>query len=408
MTTTESTLHSTQGTPVDFQVFDADNHYYEATDAFIRHIEPEFRKRAMEWGQINGKQRLLVGGKVNRFIPNPTFDPVTKPGALDEYFRGRNPKNEGVRELFGELDPIRERPEYRDREARLAVMDAQGMQAAFFFPTLGVGMERALINDIPALQAAFRAFNRWLEEDWGFSYRDRIYAAPFISLTDLDSAITELTWALEHDARVVITGVGPVVTPAGGRAPSDPGHDAFWSLVNESGVTVALHGGDSYYSTYLEHWGQSSEMEAFRQNPLRALLSHDVIHDTVAAMLADGFFLRYPRIRLASIELGSTWVPHLFQKLKKSWGQTPFLYKEDPRETFRRHVWVSPYYEDDLAGLLNLVGEDRILMGSDWPHAEGLASPIDYIDDLRKAGYSAEACRKVMRTNGLELAARAS
>ena len=82
---------------VDFEAFDCDNHYYEAIDAFTRYVEPGMAKRTMQWGEIDGKQRLLVGGKVNRFIPNPTFDPISKPGALDEYFRGRNPKGEGVR-----------------------------------------------------------------------------------------------------------------------------------------------------------------------------------------------------------------------------------------------------------------------------------------------------------------------
>ena len=48
-----------------------------------------FRKRAMQWAEIDGKQRLVVAGKVNRFIPNPQFDPVARPGALDEYFRGK-------------------------------------------------------------------------------------------------------------------------------------------------------------------------------------------------------------------------------------------------------------------------------------------------------------------------------
>ena len=66
---------------IDFEAFDADNHYYEAVDAFTRHIEPEYARRAMQWATVNGKERLLVGGKINRFIPNPQFDPVAKPGA---------------------------------------------------------------------------------------------------------------------------------------------------------------------------------------------------------------------------------------------------------------------------------------------------------------------------------------
>ena len=60
-------------------------------------------------------------------------------------------------------------------------------------------------------------------------------------------------------------------------------------------------------------------------------------------------------------------------------------------------MWVSPYYEDDLAALKDLVGVDHILMGSDWPHAEGLAEPTRYIDDLRRAGYSDDEARLVMR-----------
>ena len=64
---------------------------------------------------------------------------------------------------------------------------------------------------------------------------------------------------------------------------------------------------------------------------------------------------------------------------------------------------MSPYYEDDLAALKEMVGVDHILMGSDWPHAEGLAEPTRYIDDLRRAGYSDDEARLVMRENGLGL-----
>ena len=111
MTTTTTTTASDQGSAVDYRAFDADNHYYEATDAYTRHIDKAMAKRAMQWAEINGRQRLLVGGKLNRFIPNPSFDPVAKPGSLDDYFRGKNPEAKDIRSLFGDLEPIR--PEYR-------------------------------------------------------------------------------------------------------------------------------------------------------------------------------------------------------------------------------------------------------------------------------------------------------
>src|SRR5262249_8107997 len=71
-----------------FDAFDADNHYYEATDAFPRHLPAEHAK-VVQWAEIGGKPRMIVDNKVFRFIPNPTFDPVARPGSLDEYFRGR-------------------------------------------------------------------------------------------------------------------------------------------------------------------------------------------------------------------------------------------------------------------------------------------------------------------------------
>ena len=391
---------------VDFQLFDCDNHFYEALDAFTRHIEPKFAKRAMQWVQVNGKQRLMVGEQINRFIPNPTFDPVSKPGQLDEYFRGRNPKGQGTRELFGELDAMADRPEYRDRDARLKLMDEQGMQGAIFLPTLGVGMEQPLLGDHEALVAAFRAFNRWMNEDWGFAYQERIFAAPIFTLVDPVAAVIELEWALDNDARFALILPGPVITPSGGKSPSDPMFDPFWQLINDSGITVVVHGGDSWYTNYLKDWGDTASREAFRQNAFRSLVSSNPVQDFFASLLASHHFVRFANVRMAAIETGTDWVFHLFDKMKKSFGQTPHAYPEDPRVTFKRHISVSPYYEDDLGLLRELVGSERILMGSDYPHAEGLADPSSYIKDLRNFNYSDDDAKLIMRDNGLALAQR--
>lgn len=81
-------------------------------------------------------------------------------------------------------------------------------------------------------------------------------------------------------------------------------------------------------------------------------------------------------------------------------------YPEDPRETLRRHIWVSPFYEDKLGELRDLAGVGHILMGSDYPHVEGLAEPASYLKDLENFGYTPEQCEKVMRANGLALSRR--
>ena len=386
-------------TTLDYDIFDADNHYYEATDAFTRHLEPGFAKRTMQWAEVDGRTRLMVGGRVNRFIPNPQFDPVAKPGVLDEYFRGRSPADD-IRGAFGDLEPIR--AEYRDRDARLAVLDEQGIAGCFLFPTLGVGMEEALLGDPDAAHAAFRAFNRWVDDDWGLHYEDRLFGAPYLTLLDPDQALDEARWAVESGARVVVMRAGPIMAPTAGRSPGDETYDPMWQVLADGGVTVAYHSGESGYGRYVVDWGESAEFEAFRRTPLYGLLTSDrAISDTMAALVCHGVFERHPSLRVATIESGSEWVQPLVKKLAKAHSMTPGAFPADPVQTLRDHVWVAPYYEDDIRGLADALGADRVLFGSDWPHAEGLAEPRSFVDDLD--GFSDEEVRRIMLENALSL-----
>ena len=106
---------------------DADNHYYESLDAFTRHLPREFRRRGVRAVQDGKRVELVIGGRVNRFIPNPTFNPIIVPGCLDALFRGKIPEGVNPASLL-KTQPIR--AEYRDRDARVAVLEAQGLDAA--------------------------------------------------------------------------------------------------------------------------------------------------------------------------------------------------------------------------------------------------------------------------------------
>ena len=406
MTTTGTSAPSTIDTSaLGFAAFDADNHYYEAIDAFTRHLDPAFRRRGVQWATVDGRNRLLVGGRICRFIPNPTFDPIARPGALDLYFRGKQPSSD-IRAAFGELERIEDRPEYRDRDARIARMDAQGLDGCFLFPTLGVGIEEALSHDVDALHASFRAFNRWLEDDWGYAYQDRIFAAPMLSLADATQAEAELVRVLEAGARIICLRAAPVRTSSGGRSPGAPEFERFWSMVDEAGITVGYHSGDSGYGRYADDWGAGGEMEAFRFDPFRTLVTSDrPAMETLGALVIHGVFDRHPNVRVATIESGSGWVPELFRRFTKFYKQVPEAFPGDPIETFRRHVWVAPFYEDDIRGLADLIGVDHVLFGSDWPHAEGLVEPADFVRDL--GGFDADEIRTIMRDNGRALAQEA-
>ena len=127
-------------------IWDADNHYYEATDAFTRHLDPDDGPRCVQWAIIEGRQYHVLGGKVSRGVANATFDPVSKPGCLSEYFRGNQSKVNPL-EVLKDYEPVR--AEYRDPGARVQALDQQGLQGCFLFPTLGMIYEEALKTTRP-------------------------------------------------------------------------------------------------------------------------------------------------------------------------------------------------------------------------------------------------------------------
>jgi predicted TIM-barrel fold metal-dependent hydrolase len=131
----------------------------------------------------------------------------------------------------------------------------------------------------------------------------------------------------------------------------------------------------------------------------RVIAGHDrCIHDTLASLLYGKLFERFPMLRLATIELGCAWVPELLANLERA-GRGDL--DEDPIETFQRHVWVTPFENEDLLGLADDIGIDRIMFGSDFPHMDGLAEPATYADALK--GFDDDAIRKIMRDNARDL-----
>jgi predicted TIM-barrel fold metal-dependent hydrolase len=381
---------------------DADNHYYETLDAFTRYLDKPFKRRGVRVVHDGSHTELLIGGKLNQFIPNPTFDPVIVPGCLDLQFRGQIPEGVDPRTLT-QVEPIS--PAYRDRDARLAKMDDQGLDAALLFPTLGCGVEQALRFDVPATVASLEAFNRWLDDDWGYSYRDRIIAAPMISLADVDAALREIDRVLELGARIVHMRPAPVPTGGEhGRSLGDKRHDPVWARLAEANVPVAFHLGDSGYNAMLgAPWGGADEFAPFRAPDVlgTVIIGDRAIHDTMASLIVHGVFKRHPKLRVASIENGSDWVYPLLKGLKKLANRAPWMFAEDPLDTLRSHVWVTPYYEEDLRKLAETIGVTQVLFGSDWPHGEGLANPASFVDEL--TDFKPDEIERIMRANCAEL-----
>ncbi len=387
-----------------FGAFDADSHYYEAVDALTRHLPKEWRRRGPKWADVNGRKRLLLGDRVYNYIPNPTFDPVAKPGCMHDYFAA---KLEGVdaKAAMGDLEPIR--AEYRDRDARIKVMDEQGVGATWMFPTLAVTLEVSYQHDLEASMAALRAFNRWLQDDWGFAYQDRIFSAPMISLSDPDWAVEEVEWCISQGARVISMRNGPVYTKNGTTSPGAPEYDPFWARVQEANLVVAPHAGDDGYDFLGQMWEPWDDYGAFNVTPMRkAVTSQRAVPDFFAALVCHRVFERFPRLKVASIENGAAWVAPLLVRLFRGHAQTKGYYKTNPVDQFNEHIWVTPFWEDNISELCEHIPVERILFGSDWPHVEGVERPMDFLEAIE--GFSVADKRRIMRDNAAELTASAN
>lgn len=381
--------------------FDCDNHYYETGDAFTRHVDPAMQPRVVQWADIDGRRRHVVGGRVNHAVANPTWDPVAKPGALRDYFRG-NTQGRSPLDALKDREPLP--AAYVDRDARLAAIEAQGLQGVWLLPTLGVLYEEELKHDLPAVVALMRGFNRWLDDDWGFAHEDTIFAAPYISLADPDAAVDELQWALDRDAHCVVMRPAAVWTEHGPRSPANPMFDRFWSLLDEAGIPLIIHASDSGYSSqgYADDTFSTFGPGSGRQVPsIKAFSIERAAGDFLMTLSLEKMYERFPNLRIASIENGSGFLHDIFRKLPQQRDKLMGWFGEDPVDLFREHVWINPFWEDDVAEVLDHMGPERVIFGSDWPHIEGLPEPLDYLDEL--ADVDDVTRQRIMRDNVLAL-----
>jgi predicted TIM-barrel fold metal-dependent hydrolase len=382
-----------------YPLFDADNHLYETEDALTRHLPKQYAG-AIQYVQVKGRTKIAIRGQISDYIPNPTFSVVARPGAWEDYFRHGNPEGKSHRELFGE--PMKSIPAFREPGPRLELMDEMGIQRTLMFPTLASLVEERMRDDPELIHAVVHSLNQWLYETWQFNYKDRIYSTPVISLPILDKAIEELDWCLERGARAILVRPAPVPGYGGSRSFALPEFDPFWQRVQDAGVLVAMHSSDSGYARYSSEWeGKSQEMTPFQAQVFRMMAEWRPVTDAVASWVCHGALFRFPELKISVIENGSSWLVPLLDQLASVYKKAPQGFPGDPVEAVRSRIHISPFWEEDMAELAKVVGVDRVLFGSDWPHPEGLADPVSYVDAL--SGMSEADQAKIMGGNLAQL-----
>jgi predicted TIM-barrel fold metal-dependent hydrolase len=381
----------------DYPIYDADQHYYEPPEAFLRHLPKEFRKD-FQYVEVNGRTKLAIGGVLSDYIPNPTFNVVAEVGSHEDWYRGNNPQGLSLREFGG--DPVPTRPAFHNGAAHLKVLDEEGIHAAILLPTLASVIEERLEHKPETIQALFHSLNQWVAEEYGFG-NGRQHPAGAINLSDVDVACKELDFLLKAGARSVLIRPAPVAGLRGSRSHALPEFDPFWARVNESKIFVIHHVSDSGYDRIFRRWteGGKGEWRPFEKDAFGEMLDWmgRAISDTLSALVCHGVFDRFPDVRVAVLENGAAWLEPLLKRFEHVYSKMPQSFKRDPVETFRKHIFLAPFYEDSCANVVKLLGAERVLFGSDWPHPEGLKHGLDYFKDMD--GINAADQKLIMHSN---------
>lgn len=388
---------------LDYRLIDADNHYYEPYDCFSRYIEPEFADRAVNVRvDEKGRGKLYFGDRQFRFMRVIQTDYIGAPGSLRQML-----DDPDSRQGFVHREPIRgwDHPDMMQRGPRIEKMDEQGVQSGLMLGTAMLQVENELHDDIPALYANIRSYNRWLDEEWGFDRDGRIIAAPMISLMDAGLATEELDRLVRAGARAVVMKPGPLW----GHSPVDPIYDGFWARLQDAGAKLVFHSTDPRYLAMLGvEFGESATPPMQGQTPFQwYLISGKPVADTLASYVLNNLFGRFPGLTVVALECGINWVVPLLHDVDHAahmgrrghWPGGEVVGR--PSEVLMDHLYVSPFYEEDVVALVRSIGPERVLFGSDYPHPEGVARPIDFVHKLE--GLPDSDVRMIMRDNAARL-----
>ena len=366
-------------------IFDADNHLYETEDALTKFL-PDRYKGAIDYVEVHGRTKIVVRGQISDYIPNPTFDVVARPGAQEEYFRNGNPEGKSRREIFGE--PMRAIPAVPRAGAAHRADGRAGHR-----PRAHVPDPRQPRRGAHARRPRADPRRRSTPSTSGCTRpgrsTTRAASSPRRSSPCRSSseAIEELEWVVERGAKVVLIRPAPVPGFRGPRSFGLPEFDPFWEKVVEHDILVA------------------HALLRQRLRPLHERLDGQRQRDPAvpAAGVPDAVAVAPGRGRRRGAHLPRRAVPvpraqgrrrsrtaaagssRCSSNLADVYKKMPQDFPEDPVEVFKRNIYISPFREEDLGALAELIGADHVLFGSDYPHPEGLADPAQLRRRARRA-----------------------
>ena len=334
-------------------MIDCDSHVLEPADLWQNYLEKKFVDRAIRIEEDDGIEKLIIGEEV----------------VLQGVLAGLGGAHIDKAKLFAPgmryVDGCP--PASFDPAARISEMDKWGVSNTLLFPTICI---LPFPTEDQALATAYcRAYNRWVE-DFAKDCEGRVWPVAIINWYDVDHAIVELEACIKRGFKALFV---PPET-VGGKRLADPHFDRIWALCEEADLPGCLHVIVRFSGAAVPFadWHASSPGPIFGFG----LGATGQLIPAMTSIVTDGLFERFPKLKIVSVEAGAGYAPYLMDRLDAKYevfeGLVPL--KKKPSEYMRSNCYfVAEPMERTTQMVLELVGNDNILWGSDYPHIDGLA-----------------------------------
>jgi predicted TIM-barrel fold metal-dependent hydrolase len=298
-----------------------------------------------------------------------------------------------------------------DPELRLRDQDLDGVQGEVLYGILGA---TGRLNDDEAAVEVMRIYNEWLA-NFCATHRDRFAGLASIPSQPIDAAIAEVE-------RVAKRGVLPgldIANSAGLTPLWDPYWNPLWEVINATGLPLHFHTIGTYLPDHIRKIvliGSDPSRAGAEVTPEELRIARRAFATNITgfqlgmaniltSMVFSGVLERYPRVKVVLGESGIGWIPYVLSRMDAEW-EDQFKDLEltmAPSDYWRRQCWAT--YQTDPIGikLIDDLGADRIMWGSDFPHPDGIwPDSREYIQ--KELGHlPADARRKVVCENAARL-----
>jgi predicted TIM-barrel fold metal-dependent hydrolase len=320
-----------------YRILDADSHVYEPNDMWEKYLEPAFKSSALSPDYRVEGEEIYV--KISNKVRSEAAKQVTR---------------NNLRSVLDRFNP----------ESHVWAMKQMGVDVSFLYPTIGLWLF-AIDTMKPQLAGAFtRAYNNWLRDFCSYDSA-LLKGVGAINLHAPDEMVPELLRIVEFGWKAVYLRPNPIK----GRLLSDSAYEPFWTTCEELGIAVGLHEGthSRLPTTGTDRFNTRFAMHAC-SHPMEQMMA-------LLALIEGGVLERHPRLKVGILESGCGWLPYWLWRLDEEYENLHWEVNDNvkvkPSDYFRRQCFIAiepsePY----LAEIIQYIGSDNLIFGSDYPHVD--------------------------------------